>query len=153
MSAPPRIPGVGREVVRAHGRARDLARRLAGAGGGFEVRIFLNPEIVVVGDGAPDGGPELFIPADLNGAKLVAAAAFLAIAGAIELQVRNITQAVDMLTTPITVDAGQTTSYGSTTQSVPDASIIMAAGDAIGFDVDDADGDALGLIVALGFSL
>jgi hypothetical protein len=100
---------------------------------------------------------QLLITDDLNGLNLVDAVAAVvgaATTGAIEVAVFNYTQAaVEMLTTRITIDATETSSYTAATQPVIDtANDDVATGDIILVQVtDDADGLATGIVVTLTF--
>lgn len=129
--------------------------------GYFEIKVFADPnaldgnlpdEARVVSTG--DGKFIFAIPADLDGCELAHAAAYVSVAGAVTVQVRNITQAYDFLTTKITIDSGEFTSY---TAAVPpvidgmDGTVRVDKGDRIAIDVDAADGTAEGLGVILQF--
>ncbi len=96
------------------------------------------------------------IPTELNGMNLVACAAYVSTVSASGLptvQIRNVTQAVDMLTTKITIDAGEFTSYTATTPPVIDAgNADVATGDLLAIDVDVAGTGAKGLGVVVSFS-
>jgi hypothetical protein len=101
-----------------------------------------------------DGQAYVTIPAELNGANLVAAHASLTTAGSgtTTVQVRNVTQNADMLSTPITVDAGETSSYTAATQPVIDGgNDDVATGNIVRVDVDTAGAGAKGLTVLLTF--
>jgi hypothetical protein len=69
----------------------------------------------------------------------------------IRVQLRNITQAQDMLSTRMEIEAGDFTSYDATTQRVIDQSNNQVArGDLIAIDVDNAGGGvAMGLGVGI----
>lgn len=72
--------------------------------------------------------------------------------GAITVQVRNITQAHDMLSTACTIDAGDFSSLDAGTAAVVNtANASVADGDLIAIDVDGAGTDAEGLGVNVGF--
>lgn len=103
-----------------------------------------------------DGKAFLVIPAELNGWLLTDAQA--AVVGAVStsgtptVQIANVTDAVDMLTTKITIDANETTSYTAATPSVVDtANDDVATGDVLRVDVDVAGTGAKGLVVILVF--
>jgi hypothetical protein len=67
------------------------------------------------------------------------------------IQVRNVTQAVDMLTTRISIDNAENTSYTAAAPPVIDpANSTVATGDIIVVDVDTAGG-AVGLDIILAF--
>ena len=72
--------------------------------------------------------------------------------GTVTIQIRNATTAVDMLTTRVTIDANEFTSYTAVTAPVIDlANDNVATGDRIMVDVDVAGTGAKGLVVALTF--
>ena len=73
----------------------------------------------------------------------------------VTVQIRNITQAYDFLTTPITIDGGDFTSYTAGTPPVIDGldgTVLVDKGDRVAIDVDAADGTAEGLGVMLTFA-
>jgi hypothetical protein len=75
------------------------------------------------------------------------------VAGAVTVQLRNVTEAHDFLSTPITIDSGEFTSYASATEPVINAANAeVTTGDLIAVDVDAADGTAEGLGVILVFA-
>jgi hypothetical protein len=140
----------------------DLRGRLpnttAGGGGGS-----LAPEIVHViqGDAAAalstgDGKLHFTCPAHLNGYNLTSAQAAVYVAsssGLPSIQVHNLTDTVDMLSTPITIDESELNSYTATTPSVIDgANDDVATGDIIRIDVDAAGTDVEGLDIHLVFN-
>lgn len=91
------------------------------------------------------------IPADLDGCELHQCAAFVSVAGAVTVQIRNITQTYDFLSTPITIAGGDFTSYEGTPPVITD-DLVVDKGDRIAIDVDAADGTAEGLGVILQFT-
>lgn len=103
-----------------------------------------------------DGKLVICIPSELNGMNLVdadAAVSTVSSSGAPTVQVRNVTDSVDMLSTAITIDASEYTSYTAATQPVIDTSHDdVATGDLIAIDVDGAGTGAKGLIVLLSFA-
>lgn len=103
---------------------------------------------IVVSTG--DGKAWFEVSEEEDGFVLIAARAGVSLAGAVEIQLRNETQTDDLLTTPVTIDAGELSSRTATTPPVIDTTIILAAGDQIFIDVDDADGDAEGLNMTIG---
>ena len=120
--------------------------------GRFVCLIFTSTEAVVAGDDA--AGFFLPVPEDLDELKLIEANASVYTDGAsvVTIQIRNITQANDMLTTPITIDAGDTNSYqAATPPEINDAVAQVFTGDILVVDVDD-DGGAMGLVVILGIA-
>ena len=105
-----------------------------------------------------DGKAGFVVPASLNGHNLIRANAGLLVAqstsGTPTIQIRNATQAADMLTTRITIDINESTSYTAATPSVVDtANDDVATGDVILIDVDVAGTDAKGGIAILEFQL
>ena len=102
-----------------------------------------------------DGKAYIGISDDLNGLNLIDADAFLVTAsaggGPTTIQIRNVTHAVDMLSTPITIDDNENSSYTAATPPVIDTSndgVVTA--DILSIDVDVA-GIGAGLIVVLTF--
>ena len=102
-----------------------------------------------------DGKAHVFVPALLNGHNLVAVLAAVTTqssSGAVTVQVRNVTQAADMLSTAITIDANESTSATAATPAVIDtANDDVATGDLVAIDIDGAGTGTKGLIVALTF--
>jgi len=86
------------------------------------------------------GGYTYTVPSSLDGWKLVEAQASVRVAGTtgtLDLQVHNITQAVDMLSTVITVDSGAVSSYTAAASSVVNpANNSLTSGDQIRVDVE-----------------
>jgi hypothetical protein len=98
------------------------------------------------------------VPSILNGFNLVGVAAANNTAGTtgtMDIQVHNITQTADMLTTKITIDSGETDSSTAATAAVIDAANDdVATGDQIRVDVDAVQTTpATGLMVELQFRL
>jgi len=95
------------------------------------------------------------IPAPLDGFHLTYVRIFVSVAGSANLivQLHNITQAVDMLSTRAQIDTGDLSSKTSATPPVINvANSQVADGDQIRVDVDsDGGGDAEGLGVVAGF--
>ena len=105
-----------------------------------------------------DGKAGFVVPASLNGHNLIRANAGLLVSqstsGTPTIQIRNATQAADMLTTRITIDINESTSYTAATPSVVDtANDDVATGDVILIDVDVAGTGAKGGIAILEFQL
>jgi len=102
-----------------------------------------------------DGKAHARINSIMDGYNLVAVAAQLSqvsSSGIPTVQVRNVTQAADMLTTKLTIDQGEKDSKDATVPAVIDeANDDVATGDEIAIDVDLAGTSALGLIVELTF--
>ncbi len=112
-------------------------------------------DITVVTTG--DGKLVFCVPEELNGATLVQAETFISTtssSGVPTVQLRNVTDAVDMLTTKATIDVSEFTSYSAATRSVVDsANAVVATGDLIAVDIDVAGTGAKGLGVVLSFQL
>jgi hypothetical protein len=115
------------------------------------IKVFDDATTLVVGDGKMI----YCIPPELDGFRLVDADAFVTTASsgaAPTIQVRNVTDSVDMLTTPITIDPGEFTSFTAATPAVINtANDLVATGDLIAIDVDVAGTGAKGLGVILEF--
>lgn len=103
-----------------------------------------------------DGKLIFCIPPELNGYNLTdadAAVTTVSSSGTPTIQIRNVTDAVDMLSTRITIDANETTSYTAATAPVIDTTKDdVATGDLIAIDVDVAGTGAKGLLVILTFT-
>ena len=120
------------------------------------ILVFNDSQNCATGDGAGD----IFyrIPAELNGCDLVAVAAAVQTAGTtgtMDIQIANVTQAADMLTTKITIDSAETDTLTAATPAVIDAgNDDVATGDRIRIDIDAVHTTpAKGLIVELTFKL
>lgn len=104
-----------------------------------------------------DGKIIFMIPEEMNGMNLVKAHAMVSTAsssGTPTIQIRNVTDSVDMLSTRITIDASEYTSYTAATAPVIDTSKDdVATGDRIAIDVDSAGSGAKGLTIFLAFRL
>lgn len=117
-------------------------------------------QLKVIADAATlttgDGQLVFAIPAALNGLNLTAAQAFVTTvssSGTPTVQLRNVTDSVDMLSTRITIDANEFTSYTAAAPPVIDtAHDDVATGDLIAVDVDVAGTGAKGLGVLLTFA-
>lgn len=105
-----------------------------------------------------DGKFYFHTPTGLNGMNLVEVHAEVITAGTTgttDIQIANVTQAADMLTTKLTIDSGETGSDTAATPAVIDtANDDVATNDVIRIDVDAVSTTpAQGLIVTLGFQL
>ena len=112
--------------------------------------VFFNRTIIikVLPDAIPtyvgNGITSITIPLALNGLVLSAVAGELGahvytagVTGTTDIMIHNVTQAVDMLTTAITIDAGETDSSTAATAPVVDtANNDVATADVIRFDID-----------------
>jgi len=100
------------------------------------LEIHVTDTTLAVGDTAAT----FFIPAELNAFDLIKAEACVKVAdtaGIPTIQIRNVTDAADMLTTKITIDSGEKTSYTAATASVIDTgNDSVATGDEIAIDID-----------------
>ena len=117
----------------------------------FDIKVFSDTQTVSTGD-----GKFIFaIPADLGGCYLIDADAYVTTvssSGTPTIQIRNVTQSADMLSTRITIDASEYTSYTAAAPAVIDtANNDVATGDRIAIDVDTAGTGAKGLGVILTF--
>ncbi len=125
---------------------------VAAASGRYQLKIIDDATALTTGDGKLI----FLIPAYLNGLNLTvahAAVSTVSSSGAPTIQIRNVTQAADMLTTKITIDANENTSYTAATAPVIDtANDDVATGDLIAVDCDVAGTGAKGLIVYLEFA-
>jgi hypothetical protein len=129
------------------------ATTAGGAGRVVEIKVVDDQTVVTTGD-----GKAIFcVPAALNGCNLTSAHAFVTTvssSGLPTVQIRNVTDTVDMLTTRITIDATETTSYTAAAPAVIDtAHDDVATGDLIAVDVDVAGTGTKGLGVILTFAL
>lgn len=104
-----------------------------------------------------DGKAYYRVPSTLNGMDLIAVAAHVTTvssSGTPTIQIYNLTQTADMLTTRITIDANETDSSTAATPAVIDTgNDDVATGDMLRIDVDVAGTGAKGLIVEMQFRL
>lgn len=119
----------------------------------IELKVMDDATVVTTGD-----GKIIFcVPAALGGCDLTAAHAFVTTvssSGLPTVQIRNVTQTADMLTTKITIDVSEFTSYTAAAAPVIDTgNDDVATGDLIAVDVDVAGTGAKGLGVILTFTL
>ena len=103
-----------------------------------------------------DGKAYFTVPALLNGMNLTSVAASLTTvssSGTPTVQIANVTDSVDMLSTKVTIDANELTSYTAAAAAVIDTTKDdVATGDLLRVDVDVAGTGAKGLSVMLGFA-
>lgn len=129
------------------------------AGSDFGKRVIGIQVFDAATDTATGDGKAFFrIPSSLNGYNLVGVAANVYTAGTTnttDVQIRNVTQAADMLTTKITIDSTETDSSTAATPAVIDTNNDdVATGDKIAIDVDSVSTTAAkGLYVELTFQL
>ena len=113
----------------------------------IEIKVLDDTTLLTTGDGKIS----IFIPASLNGFNLVdadAAISAVSSSGAPTIQLRNVTDSVDMLSTRITIDANEKTSWTAATPPVIDTSHDdVATGGEIAVDIDVAGTGAKGLTV------
>jgi len=121
-----------------------------------QLMVFDDSQDVATGDGAGD----LFfrVPSTMNGMNLVAVAACVQTAGTTgttDIQIHNVTDTADMLSTVITIDSGETDSSTAATAAVIDGTADdVATGDVLRIDVDAVSTTApKGLLVELQFRL
>ena len=105
--------------------------------------------------GTGDGKKHWFVPSEFNGWNLVGVAGMVSTvssSGAPTYQVRNVTDSHDMLSTALTIDANEKTSYTAATPAVINTDYDdLATGDDIAIDKDGAGtgekGDVVRLVV------
>jgi len=149
--------GNGDIVITPHGTG---SIKLVGAGAGVryvQIVPFNATTDCATGDGAGDVG-YLHIPEEFNGMDLVEVHAECITAGTtgtMDVQIYNVTQAADMLTTKITIDSAETGSDTAAAAAVIDAANDdVAENDMLRVDVDAVHTTAAnGLWVTLGFRL
>ncbi len=116
----------------------------------FEIKVIQDSATL----GTGDGQLIFMIPRELNGSNLVEAQAFVTTvssSGDPLIQIRNVTQTADMLSTRIKIDAGEFTSYTAAQRVIDASNDDVATGDLIAIDVDTAGTGAKGLGVVLEF--
>jgi hypothetical protein len=121
-----------------------------------QILVFDDATDCATGDGA--GDVFFRVPSTINGFDLVGVAAQCQTAGTtgtMDVQIHNVTQAADMLTTKLTIDSAETDSSTAATAAVIDtANDDVATGDQIRIDVDAVHTTAAkGLLVELQFRL
>jgi len=119
----------------------------------FQIKVLDDTTLLTTGD-----GKVIFcVPLELNGYNLVGAQAFVSTvssSGLPNIQIRNVTDSIDMLTVPITINVSGYTSYTATTPPTIDTTHDdVATGDLIAVDIDTAGTGAKGLGVILNFQL
>lgn len=118
----------------------------------YEIKVFSDTQLLSVAEG-------LFIfaiPSDLNGLHLTAVAAFVTTvssSGLPTVGIRNVTGGVEMLSTSITIDVSEFTSYTAATPAIINVvNSAVSTGDRISVDCDVAGTSAKGLGAILTFS-
>jgi hypothetical protein len=129
------------------------------AGSDYGIRMV---EIIVVDGGtalptAGDGKAYFHVPAQLNGMNLVTAHAGVVTVSnggtAVNVDLYNVTDSTDMLSTNITIDNTEFTSYTAATPPVINTSYDdVVTGDIIRIDLDQIGANCKGLNVILGFA-
>lgn len=155
MSRPIYEPTSVREDARLSYGVDQLFRRPASSRAGrFVGIVFPSTTVVAAGDDA--AGWFLVIPQDLDELFLIEAQAAIytvSSSGLVTVQVRNVTQSVDMLSTKITIDVNEHTSYTAATPPVINlANAQVDRGDIIVTDVDNGGTGAEGLDIILAFA-
>jgi hypothetical protein len=94
------------------------------------------------------------IPSHINGWNILGVAASRKSGtGVPTIQIRNVTDAVDVLSTRITIDSGETdSSTAASTATVNTSNDDVAVGDQFAIDIDDAGTNTLFLFVEIRFS-
>jgi hypothetical protein len=140
-------------VLDASGNAN---KRIAANGTTFELvddtkyfTVLLNAGVALT---SGDDAARVRIPPALNGWRVsYVAASRKSGTGTLTIQLRNVTQAVDILSTRVTVDSGETDSLTAATAAVINTSNDdVATGDQIAIDVDDAGTSTLYAILQFG---
>ena len=143
----------GKVAYRQHGRRHVPSGSDATRVGLFAVSIFGPTASVTVGDYA--NPIPFFIPSDLGRTRLWHVELFVVTvssSGKPTVQIHNVTQNLDMLSTKVSVDANEKTSLTAATPVVINqANSLVQAGDEIRFDVDIAGTGTKGMLVKVGF--
>ena len=153
------IVSVPAATVAAGGSASVTWAPFLGSGGGAGSAKTYVVEMRILGDNQPLAttiGLTFFtVPAEFDGLKLVGCAAATPAGvgtGQSQFNLANITSGHPLLTTDITIDSGQSTSYTAAVQPVIDsAHAQVSTGDILTIDIDSAGLGALGLAVILVF--
>lgn len=144
----------------APGNAKYYGTNPSGVKGFYDAPLNKTVQIKIMDDTTTlttgDSKMIFVVSSDLNNMNLLTANAYITTAsssGIPTIQVRNTSNSnVDMLSTPITIDANELTSYTATTGSVINvASDNVTTGNLIAIDVDTAGTGAKGLGVVLTF--
>lgn len=141
--------GLRTELTRIVGVERRVSLLERSGGAEFEIKVVADDDTVTTGDGKAI----MVIPRSVGGMRLVAAHAFVTTAsssGTPTVQIRNVTTAHDLLSTRITIDTSEFTSYTAATQPVINSTYDeVSTGDLIAVDIDVAGTGAQGLGVVL----
>jgi hypothetical protein len=130
-----------------------------GTKGFYDVPLNKTVQVKILGDSTllttGDSQFIFVISSDLNGMNLLTANAYVTTvssSGVPTIQMRNMTNGnVDMLSTPITIDVGELTSYSAISSTVNAANDNVTTGDLLAVDVDISGTNAKGLGVVLIF--
>lgn len=149
-------PAALKKISEGSAKVESLARRpapTAATGPVYHHKVFADDQIVLTGDGR-----RIFaIPQDMIGAILTDVeidVTTVSSSGIVQVQLRKVATAADMLTTRVQVDANEFHSKDAATQPVVNAAnATVAHGDRVAIDVDAAGTNAKGLGVVLFFSL
>jgi hypothetical protein len=149
----PQLPGQA-SVPRALQEHRDRIRALEAAGVGgaeYQIKVFLDRLTLLTGNDKII----FLIPESLDGLNLLDAQGYITTvssSGVVTVRLRNITQGVNMLSTAITIDVGEFSSYTAAAPPVVDPlASEVATADRIAVDVDVAGTGAKGLGVIVTF--
>lgn len=153
MTRPIRHDTIPRRARRTLYKADQLLRRPPPTSGAYyEIAVFYDEEPVTV-----DRTFTWPIPLGVNGLAMIHVEAGLtAVVGssATIVQLHNVTQAVDMLSTRITIDSGEFASFNAVTQPViDDVNAVVERGDRIRIEIDAAGSGAYGLCVMVRFGV
>lgn len=127
-----------------------------GADGNNEDSVEIQVTLPTAAPTTGDGKAYFMVPAHMNGYNLIAAHAGCVTApgsSGFLIQIHNVTQGADMLSTRIGIDSGEQTSYTAGTPPVIDTSNDdVATGDLLRIDIDHIGGSATrGVIVFMRF--
>lgn len=156
MTAPVQENTDARDIAGLSWRTSQLARRpgikpQAGVAI-FEIKVFEDDEVVDSGDGKF----KFDIPSELDEAALIDVEAWVTVAsasGTVVITLYNDTQAVDMLSTAITIDVGELNDKSAAIPFVINvANSEVAYGDELWINVDNAGTGAVGLGVKVAFT-
>lgn len=116
----------------------------------IQLKVFADSDTVTTGDDKL----VFMIPPELDGTKLVRIVGFVSTnssSGALTIQFANTTQALDVLSTALTIDASEPTSLTAATAVVIKNSVTFRSGDIVAIDVDGAGTGSKGLGIHLSF--
>lgn len=117
----------------------------------IQLKVFADDAALATGDDKL----VFMIPPEMDGTRLVRVVAFLSTVStggtAVNIQVSNTTQALDVLSTACTIDNNESTSITAATPAVIKTTVIFRSGDICAIDVDQIGSGAKGLGVHLSF--